>query len=158
MKLKIGNGYDVHKLAEGRKLVLCGIEIKHEKGLDGHSDADVAIHALIDAICGASGLGDIGRLFPDTDDRYKGISSILLLKETLARCKAKGYEFQNGDITIIAQAPKLSPHIGAMQKKLAEAIGCDEDDISVKATTTEHLGFTGRKEGIAAIATAMVGK
>lgn len=158
MKLKVGFGYDVHKLAENRKFILCGIEIEHSVGLLGHSDADVAAHALIDALCGAANLGDIGKLFPDTDDRYKGISSMLLLEKTLGKVREKGFEFGNADITVVAQAPKLSPYIDRMKENLSAVIGCDIDDISLKATTEEHLGFTGRKEGISAYAVVLLEK
>ena len=158
MKVKVGFGYDVHKLAENRKFILCGIEVKHPVGLLGHSDADVAVHALIDALCGAANLGDIGKLFPDNDDRYKGISSILLLEKTLEKVREKGFSFGNADITIVAQAPKLAPYIPQMKENLRNVIGCDIDDISLKATTEEHLGFTGRKEGVAAYAVVLLEK
>ena len=158
MKIKVGFGYDVHKLAENRKFILCGIEIEHHVGLLGHSDADVAVHALIDALCGAANLGDIGKLFPDTDEQYRGISSILLLEKTLEKVKEKGFEFGNADITVVAQAPKLLPYMERMKDNLSRAIGCDREDISLKATTEEHLGFTGRKEGVAAYATVLLEK
>lgn len=158
MKVKVGFGYDVHKLAENRKFILCGIEVEHPVGLLGHSDADVAVHALIDALCGAANLGDIGNLFPDNDDRYKGISSILLLEKTLEKVRERGFSFGNADITIVAQAPKLAPYIPQMKENLRNVIGCDIDDISLKATTEEHLGFTGRKEGVAAYAVALLEK
>ena len=156
MKPRIGFGYDVHQLAEARKLIVCGVEIPYERGLAGHSDADVAVHALIDALLGAANLGDIGQLFPDTDMRFKDIDSTLLLHECMKRLREKGYEFGNADITIVAQEPKMKPYIPAMKARLAEVIGCDTEDVSVKATTTEHLGFTGRKEGIAAYAVAII--
>lgn len=158
MNCRIGFGYDVHKLTEGRRLVICGVEIPYEKGLDGHSDADVAIHALIDALLGAAAMGDIGTLFPDTDKAFKDIDSRILLKETVKRILAEGYSLGNADITIVAQEPKIKPYIGEMRKMLSETIGCELDRISVKATTTEHLGFTGRKEGIAACCAALLEK
>lgn len=153
---RIGFGYDVHQLADHRRLIICGVEIPHDKGLQGHSDADVGIHALIDAILGASNLGDIGTLFPDTDSKYKDIDSRLLLKATISRIKEKGYEIGNVDITLVAQEPKMKPYIPAMKKRLAEDMECSENVVSIKATTTEHLGFTGRKEGIAAYSVALV--
>lgn len=156
MKPRIGFGYDVHQLVEGRKLFICGCEIPHEKGLLGHSDADVGIHALIDAMLGAAALGDIGALFPDTSAEFKDIDSKVLLKETCRRIKEAGFTFCNADITIVAQAPKMRPHIEEMRAVLAGVMGCQVADISIKATTTEHLGFTGRKEGIAAYAVAML--
>ena len=148
--IRIGEGFDVHKLAEGRKLVLCGVEVPYEKGLLGHSDADVALHALMDAMLGALALGDIGHLFPDSDDRYLGISSVTLLKEVAARVRNEGYRVSNLDITIVCQKPKLAPYIDAMRETTAEAAGCGKEQVSVKATTTEGLGFTGTGEGIAA--------
>lgn len=156
MKPRIGFGYDVHQLVEGRKLFICGCEIPHEKGLLGHSDADVGIHALIDAMLGAGALGDIGALFPDTSAEFKDIDSKVLLKETCRRINEAGFTFCNADITIVAQAPKMRPHIEEMRAVLAGVMGCEMADISIKATTTEHLGFTGRKEGIAAYAVAML--
>lgn len=158
MRPRIGNGFDVHQFAEGRRLIVGGVEIPHDKGLLGHSDADVALHALTDAILGAANLGDIGVLFPDTDPEFKDIDSKLLLAEAMARVRDAGYEFGNADITIIAQEPKMRPFIPRMQKAISEVIGCQEEDISVKATTTERLGFTGRKEGIAAMAAAILFK
>lgn len=154
--IRIGQGYDVHKLKEGRELVLCGVKIPWEKGLDGHSDADVALHALCDALLGAAALGDIGRLFPDNDDRYLGISSILLLKETSRRLSESGYKIINADITVIAQKPKISPYIENMRENIANALGVGAEQISVKGTTTEHLGFEGRGEGIAASAVCLI--
>ncbi len=154
--IRIGQGYDVHKLKEGRELVLCGVKIPWEKGLDGHSDADVALHALCDALLGAAALGDIGRLFPDNDDRYLGISSILLLKETSRRLSESGYKIINADITVIAQKPKISPYIENMRENIANALGVGVEQISVKGTTTEHLGFEGRGEGIAASAVCLI--
>lgn len=156
MKPRIGFGYDVHQLSENRKLIICGVDIPYEKGLLGHSDADVAIHALVDALLGAANLGDIGTLFPDTDMKYKDIDSRILLRKAMERISEKGYGFGNADITITAQEPKMKPHIPAMRMNLASDLNCDPDDISLKATTTEHLGFAGRKEGIAAYAVALL--
>lgn len=153
---RIGFGYDVHQLVEGRKLILCGVEIPYERGLLGHSDADAAIHALIDALLGAANAGDIGTLFPDTDMKYKDIDSRLLLKRAIDVIGAKGFRVGNVDLTIVAQEPKVKPHIQAMKMELASTMGCDPEVVSVKATTTEHLGFTGRKEGIAAYAVALI--
>lgn len=147
---RVGTGYDVHKLVVGRKLVLCGVKIPHVKGLEGHSDADVAVHALMDALLGALALGDIGHLFPDTDAKYKGIDSMLLLADVMQLVRAKGWKVGNADIIIAAQAPKLAPYILEMRSKLAQTLGIALDSVSVKATTTEHLGFVGREEGIAA--------
>lgn len=146
--MRIGMGYDVHKLVEGRKLIIGGVEIPYEKGLLGHSDADVLLHAIMDSILGAAALGDIGKHFPDTDERFKGISSILLLKEVGRLIEEKGYKIENIDSTIIAQRPKMAPHISIMIKNIAEALNIEEDRINVKATTEEGLGFTGRGEGI----------
>ena len=155
---RIGNGFDVHRLTPGRKLIVCGVEIPYELGLLGHSDADVALHALSDALLGAAALGDIGRHFPDTDPRYEGADSRLLLRECLKKKKKKGYRLVNVDVTIIAQAPKMLPHIPAMRQNIANDLCIPLDDVSVKATTTERLGFTGRGEGIAAQATALLAK
>lgn len=155
---RIGFGYDVHQLVENRKLIICGIDIPYEKGLLGHSDADVAIHALIDAMLGAANRGDIGTLFPDNDARYKDIDSCKLLGKTVALLGEEGYKLGNADITIVAQEPKMKPFIADMRVKLASVIGCQEGDISIKATTTEHLGFTGRKEGIAAYAAVLLSR
>lgn len=146
--MRIGIGYDVHKLVEGRKLIMGGVEIPYEKGLLGHSDADVLLHAVMDSLLGAAALGDIGKHFPDTDEKYKGVSSLLLLKEVGKLVKYKGYEIKNIDSTIIAQKPKMAPYIPNMVKNIAEALGEDLDKINVKATTEEGLGFTGRGEGI----------
>ena len=154
--MRIGQGYDVHQLAEGRKLILGGVEIPYEKGLEGHSDADVLIHAIMDAILGAAAMGDIGLLFPDQDDRYKGISSIFLLEKVGNRVCENGYTIGNIDSTIIAQAPKLRPYIDEMRKNIANALSIEIQDVSVKATTEEKLGFTGRKEGIAAQAVVLL--
>ncbi|MFQ9426731.1 MAG: 2-C-methyl-D-erythritol 2,4-cyclodiphosphate synthase [Anaerovoracaceae bacterium] len=156
MEFRAGSGYDVHRLAEGRKLILCGEEITFEKGLLGHSDADVAVHALMDAMLGAAGLGDIGRHFPDTDMKYKDISSMKLLKEVKALLEEKGWTLNNADITIMAQRPKLLPHIEKMKLNVAEALEKDVSCINVKATTTEKLGFVGREEGIAAEAVCIL--
>ena len=148
--MRIGMGYDVHKLVEGRKLIMGGVDIPYEKGLLGHSDADVLLHAIMDALLGAAALGDIGKHFPDTDNKFKGISSILLLKEVGKLLKEKGFEIENIDSTIIAQRPKMAPHIPSMVKNIAEALDLPEDKVNVKATTEEGLGFTGRGEGISA--------
>ena len=156
MMYRIGQGYDVHRLAEGRELWLCGVKIDHGLGLQGHSDADVAIHALCDALLGALALGDIGKHFPDTDPRYKGISSIHLLKHVMQLVRSEGYDLGNADITIMAQRPRLAPHIGAMRSVLSEAMQVPEGKVSVKATTTERLGFEGREEGISASAVALL--
>lgn len=158
IKYKIGLGYDVHQFAEGRDLWLGGIKIEHTKGLLGHSDADVLIHAICDALLGAASLRDIGYNFPDTDNTYKNIDSKILLKRTIDLVRSKGWEISNIDSTICAQEPKLNPHIEDMRTCLASVLGVDVDDISIKATTTEHLGFVGRKEGIAAYATALLVK
>jgi 2-C-methyl-D-erythritol 2,4-cyclodiphosphate synthase len=141
-------GYDVHKLVEGRKLIMGGVDIPYEKGLLGHSDADVLLHAIMDSLLGAAALGDIGKHFPDNDDKYKGISSILLLKEVGKLVKEKGFEIENIDSTIIAQRPKMAPHISTMVKNISDALEISEDKVNVKATTEEGLGFTGRGEGI----------
>lgn len=154
--MRIGQGYDVHRLTEGRDLFLCGEKIEYELGLLGHSDADVALHALCDALLGAAALGDIGKHFPDTDPQYKGISSIILLKHVCALIRSRGYEIENADITIIAQKPKLLTHIPAMRKNTADAMGVSEDAVNVKATTTEKLGFEGRGEGISAMAVVLL--
>lgn len=156
--LRIGYGYDVHRLAENRKLVLCGVEIPHIYGLLGHSDADVAVHALCDALLGALALGDIGKHFPDTDEQYKGISSIKLLRHVNMLISQKGYVLGNADITISAQKPRLSGYIDEMRKNISEALGADIDSVSVKATTTENLGFEGRCEGISAAAVCILHK
>lgn len=154
--MRIGQGYDVHKLVEGRKLILCGVEIPHSLGLLGHSDADVALHALMDAMLGAAGLGDIGRHFPDSDDKYKGISSMLLLQNVAEKIKESGYSVSNADVTIIAQKPKLAGFIDKMQENIAEVLGVDISRINVKATTTEKLGFEGREEGISSMAVVLL--
>ena len=154
--IRIGHGYDVHRLTEGRKLILGGTEIPYEKGLDGHSDADVLIHALMDAMLGAAALGDIGHLFPDNDDRFLGADSIELLKEVAAVLKDHGYLLSNADCTVIAQKPKLAPYIQNMRNTIAEALSVNVDRISVKATTEEKLGFTGDGSGIAAHAVVLI--
>ena len=156
--IRVGCGYDVHKLTEGRQLFLCGEKIEYEKGLLGHSDADVALHALCDAVLGAAALGDIGKHFPDTDEKYKGISSIILLKEVVHMVRQKGYSVVNADITIIAQKPKIAPYIEKMRNNVAKAIEIGTDFISIKATTTEGLGFEGRGEGISASAVVLIEK
>ena len=154
--VKIGHGYDVHRLAEGRRLVLGGVCVPHEKGLLGHSDADVLLHAVMDAVLGALGEGDIGRHFPDTDDGSKDIDSMVLARRVCALMKKKGYLIGNIDATVIAQRPKLSPHISQMRKNIAAAFECEESLVNVKATTEEHLGFSGREEGIAAHAVCVL--
>ncbi len=147
--MRIGHGYDVHKLVEGRDLILGGVKIPYEKGLLGHSDADVLLHAVTDALLGAAALGDIGKLFPDTDMQYKGADSVLLMKTAYEAVKSKGYVAENIDATILCQRPKLRPHIDTMRENIASALGMDIDCVSVKATTEEGLGFTGAGEGIA---------
>ena len=156
MKIRVGFGFDVHRLVEGRELWLGGIRLAHVKGLLGHSDADVLIHAICDALLGAANLRDIGYHFPDTADEFSGIDSKILLKKTTALLARKGYIVGNIDATICAERPKLNPHIPEMQRVLAEVMGIDADDVSIKATTTEKLGFTGREEGIAAYATVLI--
>lgn len=158
MDIRIGHGYDVHALGEGLRLVLCGIEIPHTKGCIAHSDGDVAIHTICDAMLGALALGDIGKLFPDTDARYKGIDSTLLLQEVVNIVKSKGYSINNIDCTISMQRPKLRPHIDAMRNRLAEVLGIEIERVSVKATTTEHLGFEGREEGVSTTAVVLLTK
>lgn len=154
--MRIGHGYDVHKLVENRKLILGGIDIPYDKGLLGHSDADVLAHALMDALLGAAALGDIGGLFPDNDDAYLGADSIELLKKVIALLREHGYVLVNADCTIIAQSPKLKPYIDDMRSTLAEAMGAELDSVSVKATTEEHLGFTGEGLGIVAHAVVLI--
>ena len=156
--MRIGHGYDVHRLVPGRKLILGGVEVPFEKGLDGHSDADVLLHAVMDAMLGAAALGDIGAHFPDTDARYRGISSLLLLEKTASLLAAHGWRVSNLDATLIAQRPKLAPYIPAMRAAIAQALQMETDDVSVKATTEERLGFTGREEGIAAHAVCLIEK
>lgn len=156
MAMRIGHGYDVHRLVEGRELILGGVNIPWEKGLLGHSDADVLVHAVMDAILGAAALGDIGMLFPDTDPAYKGADSIVLLREVAKRTREAGYEIENVDATILAQKPKLSPYKLQMRQNIADAAGLDLTQVSVKATTEEGLGFTGNGEGMAAHAFALL--
>ncbi len=156
--MRIGQGYDVHQLVPGRKLILCGVEIPHERGLLGHSDADVALHALSDALLGAAALGDIGKHFPDSDAKYKGISSLLLLEHVVKLLQDMGYSVVNADITIVAQRPKLAPHIGAMRENVAKALEIPLDCVNVKATTTERLGFEGEEKGISAQAVCLVAR
>ena len=154
--MRIGTGYDVHKLVEGRKLIMGGVEIPYEKGLLGHSDADVLVHAIMDALLGAAALGDIGKHFPDTDPKYKGADSLMLMREVKRILSDHGYQIENVDSTIIAQAPKMKPHIEKMRQNIAEALSLDITQVSVKATTEERLGFTGRGEGISAQAVALI--
>ena len=154
--MRIGHGYDVHRLTAGRKLILGGVTIPYEKGLDGHSDADVLLHAIMDALLGAAAMGDIGKLFPDTDDRYLGADSIALLREVDRRLTEAGYRLGNLDVTVIAQRPKLAPYINQMRQNLAAALHTELQNVSVKATTEEHLGFTGSGEGIAAHAVCLL--
>lgn len=156
MDFRIGHGYDVHALREGLQLVLGGIEIPHEKGCVAHSDGDVAIHAVCDALLGAAALGDIGLHFPDTSDEFKGIDSKILLQRVVALLRERGYEVGNIDCTIRMQRPKLRPHIDAMRAAMAEAMGVAVDRVSVKATTTERLGFEGREEGVSVSAMALI--
>ena len=154
--MRIGIGYDVHQLCEGRRLILGGVDIPFEKGLLGHSDADVLIHAIMDAIIGAMGLGDIGKHFPDTDPAYKGISSVALLQHVTGLMKEDGYRIGNVDAVVIAQRPKIGSYFPAMKKKLAQAMECEESQINLKATTEEKLGFTGREEGMASQAVCLL--
>lgn len=156
--IRIGHGFDVHQLVAGRKCIIGGVEIPHEKGLLGHSDADVLLHAICDALLGAAGLGDIGRHFPDTDAQYQGADSRVLLKQVIALLKNAGFSVGNVDATIIAQAPKMAPHIPQMVAHIASDCGVELNRINVKATTTEKLGFTGRGEGIAAEAVCLIQK
>ena len=154
--MRIGHGYDVHRLTEGRKLILGGVNIPWEKGLLGHSDADVLVHALMDAMLGAAALGDIGKLFPDNDDAYLGADSIVLLRKVTEVLRTRGWRLSNADCTVIAQRPKLAPYIESMRETIAEAAGVEPDRISVKATAEEKLGFTGSGEGIAAHAVVLI--
>lgn len=154
--MRIGHGYDVHRLVEGRKLILGGVEIPFEKGLDGHSDADVLAHAVMDALLGAAALGDIGKLFPDNDDAYLGADSVELLKKVRNVLQEHGWKPGNLDATVIAQRPKLAPYIDTMRKRIADALETDAENVSVKATTEERLGFTGSGEGIAAHAVCLI--
>lgn len=156
--MRIGEGYDVHRFAEGRKLILGGVEIPYSMGLDGHSDADVLAHSIADALLGAAALGDIGKLFPDTDPQFLNADSMVLLATVAQKVCETGYRIGNVDSTVIAQAPKLAPYIGEMRKNISVALGIDVNSVSVKATTEERLGFTGRKEGIAARAICLIFK
>ncbi len=156
LDLRVGNGFDVHRLVAGRQCIICGVNIPFDRGLLGHSDADVALHALADALLGAVAMRDIGYHFPDTDERWRGADSRVLLREVVDIIASKGYRPSSVDVTIIAQAPKMLPHIEQMRANVAADLGLDADRVSVKATTTERLGFTGRGEGIAAMATATV--
>jgi 2-C-methyl-D-erythritol 2,4-cyclodiphosphate synthase len=156
MTLRIGNGFDVHALVAGRPLILGGVTIPHDRGLAGHSDADVLLHAVTDAILGALALGDLGKHFPDTDPRWRGADSRTLLRHVFSLAFDAGWEVGNVDATVIAQAPKVAPHVAQMRTHIALDLRCDESRVSVKATTTEHLGFTGREEGIAALATVLL--
>ena len=158
MKIRVGFGYDVHRLGTGRELWLGGIKIEHTEGLLGHSDADVLIHAICDALLGAADMRDIGYHFPDTAGEYENIDSKILLRKTMMLLREKGYELGNIDATVAAERPKLNPHIPEMKRVLADVLQADEGDISIKATTTEKLGFTGRQEGIAAYATVLIMK
>jgi 2-C-methyl-D-erythritol 2,4-cyclodiphosphate synthase len=154
--IRVGQGYDVHRFSEGDHIILGGVKIPYEKGLEAHSDGDVALHALADALLGAAALGDIGKHFPDTDPQFKGADSRVLLRHVYGVVRAKGYVLVNADITIIAQAPKMAPHIAAMCRNIADDLLTDIDRINVKATTTEKLGFEGRKEGIAVQAVVLI--
>ncbi|MFM8548494.1 MAG: 2-C-methyl-D-erythritol 2,4-cyclodiphosphate synthase [Betaproteobacteria bacterium] len=156
MTIRVGQGYDVHALVPGRALVIGGVKIPFERGLLGHSDADVLAHAITDALLGAAGLGDIGRHFPDTDERFAGADSLVLLREAVSRVRQAGWEPGNIDATIVAQAPRMAPHIPAMTDRLAGALGVDPGQINIKARTTERLGFEGRGEGISAQAIALI--
>lgn len=155
-QLRVGCGYDVHKLVEERKLILCGVEVPYELGLLGHSDADVALHALMDALIGAAALGDIGKHFPDTDERFKGADSMKLTEHVVGLLAERGWQINNVDVTIIAQRPKLASFIPVMRANVARILGVEEEAVNVKATTTEKLGFTGRGEGIASEAVASI--
>ena len=154
--MRIGSGYDVHKLVENRKLIIGGVDIPYERGLLGHSDADVLTHSIMDALLGAAALGDIGKHFPDSDDKFKGISSIKLLKEVFYLLDGKGYSIINIDTTIVAQKPKMLPYIYNMRRNIAQALGIDIDQINIKATTEEGLGFTGSGEGISATSICLI--
>lgn len=154
--MRIGHGYDVHKFAENRKCIIGGVDIPFEMGLLGHSDADVLLHAIADALLGAAAMGDIGHLFPDTDDAYKNADSLVLLSKTVDAVQSKGYKIGNIDATVIAQVPKMAPYIDDMRKNIAKACGCAVNCVSVKATTEEGLGFTGNKQGIAAHAVCII--
>ncbi len=157
-KIRVGMGFDVHQLVEGRELWMGGIKLEHSKGLLGHSDADVLLHAVCDALLGAANMRDIGYHFPDTSSETEGMDSKVILKKTIALIATKGYRLVNIDATICAERPKMNPHIPEMKECMAKVIGCDADDISIKATTTERLGFTGREEGISAYAVVLIEK
>ncbi len=156
MRVRIGQGFDVHAFGPQRPLVLMGVTVPHEVGLAGHSDADVMVHALMDALLGAAGLGDIGQHFPDTDPRYKGADSCVLLDRVMADLRARGWAVVNADVCLIGERPKIGPHREAMRQRVAPLLGIDPGDVNVKATTTERLGFTGRKEGLAALAVVLL--
>ncbi len=156
--MRIGQGFDVHAFASGRKLILGGVHIPHEQGLAGHSDADVLAHAICDALLGAAGLGDIGQLFPDSDEQWKGADSMELLTQVVAEVRHAGWSIVNVDATVIAQAPRLAPFIPRMRGRLGQVLGLSESSVSIKATTTERLGFAGRGEGVAAMAVALLGR
>lgn len=158
MENRTGTGFDVHAFAPGRKLILGGVEIPYDRGLDGHSDADVLVHALMDALLGAAAMGDIGRHFPDTDQQYKGISSMVLLRQVGEKLAEAGYSIVNADVTVMAQAPKISPYIDEMRSNIAGTLNVDKSRINIKGTTTERLGFVGRKEGIAAEAVCSISR
>lgn len=156
MKVRIGHGYDVHKWGADKPLMLGGVEVPHSQGLQAHSDGDVVLHAVTDALLGALALGDIGQHFPDTDERYKGADSARLLEHAVTLCQSKGFQVGNIDITIVAQAPKMAPHIEAMRRRIADCLTTAVDNVNVKATTTEKLGFVGRKEGLACHAVVLM--
>jgi 2-C-methyl-D-erythritol 2,4-cyclodiphosphate synthase len=156
--MRIGHGFDVHRLVEGRKCIIGGVEVPYSRGLDGHSDADVLLHAICDALLGAAGEGDIGKHFPPSDDRYKGIDSRMLLRAVVGLLTDKGYLVSNIDATVICEAPKLGPHTNQMRSNISQDCGIEMDQVNIKATTTEKLGFTGRGEGIAAEAVCMIVK
>lgn len=156
MKIRVGSGFDVHALVPGRRLVLGGVEIEHERGLLAHSDGDVLLHAITDAVLGAAGLGDIGRMFPDDDERWRGADSRTILRQATERARTAGWRVENVDCTVIAQAPKIAPHVEAMRLAIAQDLGIDSGAVSIKGKTTERLGFTGRGEGIAAQAIVLL--
>ncbi len=156
--LRIGQGYDVHRLVSGRRLILGGVDVPHTVGLDGHSDADVLVHAIMDALLGAAALGDIGKMFPDTDEKWRGADSLKLAAAGADRLRENGYTIVNVDSTIVAQRPKLAPHVDAMRENIAAALGIDVSLVSVKATTEERLGFTGSEDGISSMAVALIEK
>lgn len=154
--MKVGLGFDVHKLVDNRKLIIGGVEIPYDKGLEGHSDADVLVHAIMDSLLGPANLGDIGKIFPDTNEEFKGISSLILLEKVKSLLEERGYSIINIDCVIMAQKPKMAPYINKMQQKIASILKIDEEAITIKATTTEMLGFVGRQEGIAAQAVSLI--